>query len=91
MGRPTGRSRSRTPRACACGVTGSRRTSRPSKDELQQAIARGDVDVEKLYEDQTITRFEQFVPERERPNDEDEKLLAALQESVAEARAKNVA
>jgi hypothetical protein len=67
----------------------SRRTKRPAKDELQSALARGQVDVDKLYEDQTITKFEQFVPERERDTgEEDKKLLVALQESVAEARAR---
>jgi PD-(D/E)XK nuclease superfamily len=70
------------------------RVERPDRDKLADALSRGEVNLDRLYPERTITKFEPHVPE---PKDEaaeaaeDAKLMAALQESVAEANARHVA
>lgn len=69
----------------------TQRTDRPTKEQMKDALSRGEVDLDKLYPEKTITKFEPHVPEKKNEAEEDAKLLAALQESVAEANAKHIA
>jgi PD-(D/E)XK nuclease superfamily len=71
----------------------SKRTERPTRDALEQALrhAGGDpsrVNLNLLYTTKSVTRFEPHVPKPERETEEDSELLAKLQESVSEAKAK---
>lgn len=69
----------------------SRRVSRPTKEELEAALARGEVDLAKLYPERKVTKFEPHVPKGPKATDDDAELLAQLQEAVAESRASKLA
>lgn len=73
----------------------STRTERPTREALEAALknAGGDpskVNVDFLYETKKIARFEPHVPKPQKETEEDTELLAKLQESVNEAKAKRM-
>jgi hypothetical protein len=67
------------------------RQARPSKEEVERALREaGDIEhvnLDRLFRETQTTRFETYVPDPMEATRENEALLIALQESVAEAKA----
>lgn len=71
-----------------------RRTERPTREMMEQALreagsAEG-LRLDDLYVEKAGTRFEPFSPKPERETEEDARMIAMLQEAVADARARRV-
>lgn len=62
------------------GYRKSSSVSRPKKEDIEAALALGNVDLRTLYKEKTSTRFEQFTPKPEEEVDGD--FLAKVEESL---------
>lgn len=65
------------------GYRPSSRTSRPSKEEVEQAVAVG-IDPATLYKTATTTRFAPHIPPKVEDEAGDARLMQALEESIAQ-------
>lgn len=66
------------------GFRRKERVERPTKEELERALANGNVDLDRLYKRKVGTRFEVFSPDDEQ--EADDELLELLEESVRVAQ-----
>jgi hypothetical protein len=68
------------------GHRASKRTERPSKEQLDHALAEGR-DPRELYRETVGTRFEPHIPKdpQDRPSPQDETLIGRLEESIRQA------
>jgi hypothetical protein len=72
------------------GFRKSTRKPRPKKEEVERALLEGRP-LDDLYQEETTSRFESHTPDPEAAKKEDEKLLAALGDSMKQARARKKA
>jgi hypothetical protein len=63
-------------------------TTAPKPEEVERAIGRGELDVSRLWKRSKRTVFREHVPQRKHPSVQDGEMIAALQESLVEAKAK---
>jgi predicted RNA-binding Zn-ribbon protein involved in translation (DUF1610 family) len=70
------------------GYVASERVERPTREALETALALGEVNPDRLYRKTLSTRYVEHVPRKDRSNEEDAVILAALEGALAEAHAR---